>query len=87
MTPVEFKQQNIVFGKDQPEYLPLPSYTDERQTISCWRLTLFERLTLLVTGRIWLCQMNFGEALQPQLPTVDCPFILNRGVVHVQEKE
>jgi hypothetical protein len=25
MTPVEFKGQNAIFAKDQPEYLPLPA--------------------------------------------------------------
>ena len=25
MKPVEFKHQNVVFAKDQPEYQPLPA--------------------------------------------------------------
>lgn len=25
MRPIEFKGQNIIFAKDQPEYLPLPA--------------------------------------------------------------
>ena len=74
MTPIEFPQQTIVWAKDQPPYLPLPAYTDARETISCWRLTWRERLKILFFGRLWLRQMNFGNALQPQEPCVDTPF-------------
>lgn len=35
---------------------------------------LRERLKLLITGKLWLRQKNFGQPLQPQLPTVDTPF-------------
>ena len=39
MKPVEFKHQNVVFAKDQPEYQPLPALrldTPEGEVISCW---------------------------------------------------
>ena len=76
MNPVEFPQQTIVWAKNQPPYLPLPAYTDDKQTISCWSLTLKERIKVLLFGRLWLRQMNFGEALQPQAPSIDSPFIV-----------
>ena len=75
MNPIEFSEQNIVWAKDQKPYLPLPAFTNERETISCWRLTWRERLKLLVTGRLWLRQVNCGARLQPQAPTVDRPFV------------
>lgn len=74
MKPVEFPEHNVVFAKDQPEYLPLPAFTDERHCVSCWSLTWRERLALLFTGRLWLTQLNFGGPLQPQLPSVESPF-------------
>ena len=74
MKPIEFRENNKVLAKDQPQYQPLPVFMDETETVSCWRLTLLERLTLLFTGNLWLRQMNFGEPLQPQLPTVEYPF-------------
>lgn len=74
MEPIEFPQQTSVWAKNQPEYRPLPAYSDEQQTISCWRLTWRERATMLLTGRLWLRQLNFGSALQPQLPSVESPF-------------
>ena len=80
MTPIEFPEQTIVWAKNQPPYLPLPAYTDERETISCWRLTWPERLKALVFGRLWLRQMNFGGPLQPQAPCIDSPFaVRERG--------
>jgi hypothetical protein len=75
MTPIEFPEQTIVWAKNQPPYLPLPAFTDEQQTISCWSLTWRERLNVLWRGRLWLRQMNFGSALQPQAPSVESPFI------------
>lgn len=69
MKPVEFPEQTTVWAKDQPPYLPLPAYSNERETISCWRLRV------LFIGRLWLRQLNFGGALQPQAPSVECPFV------------
>ena len=74
MTPIKFPEQTAVLAKDQPEYLPLPVYIGQDEIISCWRLSLGERLKLLFTGRLWLRIMTFGERLQPQQPGVDCPF-------------
>lgn len=74
MSPIEFPEQTQVWAKDQPPYLPLPAYTNERETISCWRLTWAERIRVLLSGRLWLRQMNFGQALQPQAPSIASPF-------------
>ena len=75
MNPIEFPEQTIVWAKNQPPYLPLPAYTNERETISCWQLTWKERFKLLIFGKIWLRQSNFGAKLQPQLLTIDTPFL------------
>lgn len=75
MKPMEFPESNTVWAKDQPEYRALPAYTNERETISLWRLTWRERFACLLIGKLWLRQCNFGAALQPQLPTVDSPFV------------
>ncbi len=75
MTPVEFPQQTIVWAKDQPPYLPLPAFTNEKETISCWQLTWTERLKVLFFGKLWLRQMNYGARLQPQAPCIDSPFM------------
>ena len=77
MEPIEFPEQTIVWAKNQPPYLPLPAYTDNTQTISCWKLTWKERLLVLLFGKFWLRQMNFGSHLQPQAPSVETPFVKN----------
>lgn len=74
MKPVEFPQHNIVWAKDQPEYLPLPAYTDREYTVTCYALTWRERFAVLLRGRLWFSQMNFGAPLQPQRPSVESPF-------------
>jgi hypothetical protein len=74
MKPIEFAEQTMVWAKDQPPYLPLPAWVNERETVSCWGLTWGDRLRLLFTGRLWLRQMNFGSPLQPQQVTAYSPF-------------
>jgi len=73
MEPIQFKEVNTVFAKDQPEYLPLPAYTDGNRVISCWYLTWKERLRVLFTGKLWLHQLTFAQKLQPQLLQVESP--------------
>lgn len=74
MKPIRFPEVTVVWAENQPEYLPLPAYTDEERTVTCWSLSWRERLQLLLTGRMWLSQLNFGGALQAQLPQVESPF-------------
>lgn len=79
MRPSEFPEQTVVWAEDQPPYLPLPAWTDGQETRTLWQLTWCERLTVLLTGRLWLRQLNFGRPLQPQRPQVESPFTLGRG--------
>jgi hypothetical protein len=74
MKPIEFPQQTSILAENQPEYVPLPVFSDGQEMISCWSLTLLDRLTLLFTGKLWLRQLTFGNLLQPQLPMVEYPF-------------
>ena len=76
MNPIEFEGQNCVFAKDQPEYLPLPALVVENQTITCWELSAAEVEALRFSKKIWLSQMNFGQPLQPQRPSIERPFEL-----------
>ena len=77
MSPIKFAEQNRLLAKDQKEYLPLPVHqTQDGLVISCWRLTWWDRLKLLFTGRLWLMQLTFGEPLQPQVIQAHTPFRL-----------
>ncbi len=74
MKPIEFPEQTMVWAENQPPYLPLPAYSDDRETISLWALTWWERIRIVFTGRLWLRQLNFGNPLQPQSPSLQYPF-------------
>ena len=74
MKPIEFKGQNVVFAKDQKPYLPLPAYQQEDIIIHCWRLSLWERLKILLTGKLWIQVRNFKMPPHPIKPMVDSPF-------------
>ena len=74
MKPVKLKQQNCVFAKDQPEYLPLSAHRDEDGVVTtCWKLSFVERIVILITGKIWWQIMTFNKSLQPQRPSVKNP--------------
>lgn len=74
MKAIEFKHQNIVFAKDQPEYQPLPALrldTPEGEVISCWKLSFKERLKIVFTGCVWLSLLSFNKPLTPSYMSVN----------------
>ncbi len=72
MTPKEFPEQNILFGADQPEYLPLPAYRNEQgDVITCWELSKEEVETLVETKCIFLSLKTFNQPLQPVFITAN----------------
>lgn len=76
MKPVKFKESNITFAGNQPEYLPLPAHrTEDGQVISLWQLDWRERVKILFTGKLWLRVLTFNKALQPLALDVNRPFV------------
>ena len=74
MRPIEFKESNVIFAKDQPEYQPLPVYKGEDGlVVSCWKLSWRERAKILFTGKLWLNILTFNKPLQPIRPDLSCP--------------
>ena len=72
----------MVFGKDQPEYLPLPAVKlADGTVVTRWHLTFKERLQVLLGGSIWLSQLTFGHKLQPLQLAVKNPIVLAPGPV------
>jgi hypothetical protein len=70
MKPIKFKEQNCTFAESQPEYLPLPAFkTESGEVISCWHLSLFERIQLLITGKLWVSLLSFNKPLTPSFFT------------------
>lgn len=77
MQLIEFPEQTTIFAKDQPQYLPLPAHVYENDAEGkiafCWRLTLKERLLLLLTGKLWHHVLTFNQPLQPQMLSLAKP--------------
>lgn len=58
----------IVLGKDQPEYTPLPAVylnTPSVPMITRWRLTEEERIAVSSGADIVLTQLTFGNPFSP----------------------
>ena len=82
MKPIEFKEQNVVFAENQPEYQPLPAFRDygpQGEVISCWRLSFRERVRILFTGNIWVSLMTLNKPLTPSFFTTKKSDIFNKG--------
>lgn len=72
MKPIEFKEFNCIYAKDQPEYLPLPAYrTEDGEVTSCWKLPIKERIKILLTGKIFISVLTFNKPLQPISISID----------------
>ena len=70
MKPIEFEGADIVFGKNQLEYMPLPAkQVDDKTIMTCWELTDEDILLINSSKKIWLGIMTFGKPLQPVLLT------------------
>jgi len=82
MEIAEFKEQNTIVAKDQPEYLPLPAYMErqdpEGNLVCCWKLNLRERIKVLFTGKIWLNMLTFNMPVTPHRMSVDKWEMLNK---------
>lgn len=75
MKPIEFPEMTAVAAKDQPQYEPLPMFRDPVNTVSCWKMTLWERVRFLFSGIIWLVVKDFGGPIAPVLLTTERPFL------------
>ena len=73
MKPTKFKQQNVTYAENQPEYKSLPALKKLNdpygEVISCWKMSLRERLRVLFTGRIWVSLLTFNKPLTPTFLT------------------
>lgn len=69
-----FKECNVTFAENQPEYLPLPAHkTKDGEVTSCWKLSFKERMRVLFGGRIFLTLLTFNHPLQPIMMSTKKP--------------
>lgn len=72
MKPIEFDHSNVVYAKDQPEYLPLPAHkTSDGTVTSCWELSDDEIMDICKSRKIFISQLTFNQPLQPILPSTE----------------
>lgn len=66
MNPIPFGEQNTVYAERQPEYIPLPAHKDADGLVTtCWKLCFWEKMLILMEGKIWLQVLTFNKPLQP----------------------
>lgn len=72
MTPIEFKEQNVVYGKDQKEYMSLPALRfDDGTVISCWKMSWKELFKIVLHRKVWVSVLTFNNPLQPLIVCSD----------------
>jgi hypothetical protein len=72
MKPVEFKEQNVVYAKDQKEYMPLPALIFEDGTVcTCWKMSWKELFKVILHRKVWVSMLTFNNPLQPLLLSAD----------------
>ena len=58
MKPIELKEQTTVLrrpiGMADKQCGNLPVYSDGKYCISCWQMSLVERLKVLIFGKVWI---------------------------------
>lgn len=82
MKLIEFPEQTVVIAKDQPQYLPMPAHRAKDvtgTTTICWKLTWWERLQLLLTGKLWHQICTFNTPMPPQHMQVAKPWLDKEG--------
>lgn len=81
----KFKGQEVVYAKDQPQYIPLPALClddESRAVLSRWRLSIRERLRVLWHGGIYLHVLTFGHPLQPIKLATEPPILEQESTVN-----
>ena len=65
----EYVNQEVVYAKDQPEYLSLPALPVDNgeRIITRWRMSWRERISVLFSGDVYLWVMPCRRPLQPVL--------------------
>ena len=89
MKAIEFEQQNVVFAKDQKEYLPLPAHVQNNGLVTfCMELDDQELEAIKKTKILKLTVLTFGRSAQPiRVTTVEPAFpVTHKGQFHCNPK-
>lgn len=67
MKPISTGEHEVIYAKNQSEYLPLPACLVSRDghIATRWRASWRERLRVLWSGDVWVEVLTFNHPLQP----------------------
>jgi hypothetical protein len=86
-SPVLDGMPEVLFAKDQQEYMPLPAVLcadSHRTVITKWRLSFVERIKILFRGSLFHHQFSFDKPLQPIYISIEKP---NLSLVPVHDED
>lgn len=72
MTPIEFPEVTHRFTS--PDCFPLPAHYGSGvhgEVVSCWKLSVWQRIKLLWSGAVWHSQRTHGKPPMPVLLTTN----------------
>lgn len=69
--PRDIGGHDVIFGAEQPQYLPLPAWTDGEQVIERWHLSWLDRLRAFLGGDLFVHVLTFGHPIQPIIVSFD----------------
>lgn len=84
MKIIDFPEANHVWlghetGEGEPDVQDLPSYKDDEVTVSLWKCSLWERIRICLTGKIWLHVWTGSGRYLPIALDVHNPFKERKG--------
>ncbi len=75
--PINFDESNCTYkapdGKSTITIKDLKVYKDSKQIISCWKFSLWDKIKLLFTGKLYLGVLGYSQP--PVWIHVDNPFV------------
>lgn len=74
MKPLKFEEANLTLTAPEGmenEVIDLPVWTDGQHCLSCWKLSFYERLVALFSGKVWFWAI--GKTHPPILLTTANP--------------
>jgi len=73
----KFDEVNDVMGTGEDAFYLHKAQDEDNRIVICWKLSIFERIGLLFTGRIWQQSLLYGDGLQTTAISVDKPVMDN----------
>jgi hypothetical protein len=85
MKPIRFEQQTNdlqpnAAGHGGYTVYTLPVWTDGEQVVSCWKMSLRERISAIVFGRVWLSLLTGSRTSPPVYAQVSSHYFVEKKI-------